>query len=124
VAAARILVCDDHDLVRRVIARQLADEGHEVIEAADVRTAIEAIDTATIALVVLDLHLRGESGSAVIAHLRADSARAPIPVILMSGDFDGATDGYARAYGADAVMAKPFEPDALTAMVHALLGEA
>jgi DNA-binding response OmpR family regulator len=88
---------------------------------ASATAAIAAISSSAYDLVLLDLHLRGESGVAVIAHLKADPALSATPVILLSGDFDGRTDGYASRYGADLALGKPFEPAELTAAVRALL---
>jgi len=115
---ARILVCDDHDLMRRLIVRELAEAGHDVVAAADAAQAAGALDAGPFELVVLDLHLGADSGLAVLADVRA---RGSTPVILLSGDFDHAADAYARRYGADAVLAKPFEPEQLSDAVGSLL---
>ena len=116
---ARVLVCDDHDMLRRLIAGQLADEGHEVLTAADAAEASAILDGEPVELVVLDLHLGDVSGLVVLERVRA---RGKAPVILLSGDFDGeANQGWARRLGADAVLPKPFEPDQLSDVVRALL---
>lgn len=115
---ARILVCDDHDLMRRLIVRELAEAGHDVVAAADAAQAAGALDAGPFELVVLDLHLGADSGLAVLADVRA---RGSTPVILLSGDFDDAADAYAQRYGADAVLAKPFEPEQLSDAVGSLL---
>ena len=111
--AVRILVCDDHDLIRAMIARLLRDEGHEVTESASAAEALAALDAAPQDAIVLDLHLRGESGLLVSAGVRADPARAGTPIILLSGDFDEVSEAEATRYGVDAVLPKPFEPELL-----------
>jgi DNA-binding response OmpR family regulator len=115
---ARILVCDDHDMVRRLIAGQLAADGHDVVTAAGAAQASAMLDGEPFELVVLDLHLGEVSGLVVLQRVRAVG---DAPVILLSGDFDGASDGWARRLGADAVLPKPFEPDQLSDAVRALL---
>lgn len=109
----RVLVCDDHDLMRGLLARLLRDEGHEVTETAGAAEALVALAGERHDAVVLDLHLRGESGLVVVGGVRADPALAGTPVILLSGDFVEASAEEAARYGVEAVLPKPFEPDLL-----------
>jgi CheY-like chemotaxis protein len=109
----RVLVCDDHDLIRGMVARLLRDDGHEVTETAGAAEALAALVAERHDAVVLDLHLRGESGLAVVGGVRADPALAPTPIILLSGDFADPGAKEAARFGVEAVLPKPFEPDLL-----------
>ena len=118
----RILVCDDHDMIRAMIARMLRDDGHEVTEAAAAAEALEVLGATPCDAIVLDLHLGGESGLAVADGVRADPARARTPIVLLSGDFDPAdVDAAAARYGVEAVLPKPFEPERLAATLRRLV---
>ena len=120
-ASARIVICDDHQLIRQLIGDVLREDGHEVRETATVAEALDELALGAVDVLVLDLHLRGASGTEVLEHVRADSMLAATPVILLSGDFDGRSDDWARRYGADAVLPKPFDPDVLSETVRELL---
>jgi CheY-like chemotaxis protein len=117
--AVRILVCDDHDLIRAMLARLLCDEGHDVTEAGGVAEALDALAGTPHDAIVLDLHLGGESGLAVV-----DGLRAPIPVILVSGDFADASPEEAARFGVAAVLPKPFEPEQLLDVLARVTGAA
>ena len=108
VSAVRILVCDDHDLIRVIVARVLRDEGHDVTETAAAAEALDALARTPHDAIVLDLHLRAESGLAVV-----DGLRDATPVILISGDFAAPSPEEAARFGVAAVLPKPFEPEQL-----------
>jgi DNA-binding response OmpR family regulator len=107
--------------VRGLLAATLEQGGHGVVAVADAQDALREIGRSGIDLIVLDLHLPGMSGVELLRRLRADQATARTPIVLMSGEFDGRSDGYATAYGADATLPKPFEPDELLGTVNRLL---
>jgi DNA-binding response OmpR family regulator len=120
----RVLICDDHELMREMIGRLLREDGHEVVEAATVAGALVELAAAACDAIILDLHLRGESGLGLVARLRADAALGSVPVVLVSGEFDGPDERQASRYGVAAVLPKPFEPEELTATLRAATGRA
>lgn len=107
--------------IRALVGDLLRDEGYEVSLAADVASALTALTREPHDAVVLDLPLRGESGLALLTAMRAEPALAGVPVLLLSGDFDEASDREAAHYDVDAVLPKPFEPEALGTAVGRLL---
>jgi DNA-binding response OmpR family regulator len=80
-------------------------EGFAVREAATVAEAEAAIAAERPDVVLLDVHLGGEQATDLLARIRA----AGIPVALVTGSVD--IDDYRDS--ADAVLAKPFAPQAL-----------
>ena len=96
-----------------MLARLLRDEGHEATETAGAAEALAALAAEPHDAVVLDLHLRGESGLAVVDGVRADPALAATPIILLSGDFADPGAQEAARFGVEAVLPKPFEPELL-----------
>jgi CheY-like chemotaxis protein len=114
----RIMVVEDELAVRDLIVELLHDEGHEVVEVADGRAALQVLERyATpqheICLILLDLMLPRMDGISVLRHLAEQ--RLYIPVVAMSAS--RAHLATAQEVGAEAVMPKPFDLDALLGIV-------
>ena len=71
-------------------------------------------------LIVLNLHLLGMGGEAVLAELRRQPATARIPVLILSGDASRRTHDQLLELGADDYLTKPFDVNVLVAMLDAL----
>jgi len=112
---AKILVIDDDSRMRRLVARILAGENHEVVEAANGKSGMVQFAASRPDVVVTDLLMPEQEGIETIRELRriAPSVR----IVAMSGGGGGDNDmmflGMAKALGADAVLAKPFRADEL-----------
>ena len=114
----RVLVIDDDDLVRSLLAAALEDDGWRVL-ASD--HALDPTDISQLrpAVVVLDLRLAaGDDGWLLLERLRSTPGAREIPVLVCSADDGRTRNGAERlhALGA-AVVAKPFAIDALLAAV-------
>ncbi|GAA3154797.1 response regulator transcription factor [Blastococcus jejuensis] len=70
--APRVFVVDDHAMVRAGVRAELGDDVTFVGEAPDVETAVEGIRATTPDVVLLDVHLPGGGGRAVLEALRAE----------------------------------------------------
>lgn len=68
----RVFVVDDHAMVRAGVRAELGDDVTVVGEAPDVETAVEGIRATTPDVVLLDVHLPGGGGRAVLETLRAE----------------------------------------------------
>ena len=68
----RVFVVDDHAMVRAGVRAELGDDVTFVGEAPDVATAVEGIRAALPDVVLLDVHLPGGGGRAVLETLRAE----------------------------------------------------
>ncbi|HEU0033333.1 MAG TPA: PAS domain S-box protein [Kofleriaceae bacterium] len=111
-----ILVVDDEDLVRDVVARMVQDLGYATVTASDGKRALELVDEHAIDAVLVDLTMPRMSGADVIIALRAK--RPEIRIVLCTGydrDRKGPVD-------ADAYLAKPFRLEALEQTLAKLLG--
>jgi DNA-binding NarL/FixJ family response regulator len=104
----RVVVVDDHALVRSGVRTEIGDTVDVVGEAEDVPSAIEAIRTLEPDVVLLDVHLPGGGGQAV---LKAASSTHPHVRFLALSVSDAATDvigiirGGARGYVTKAISA-------------------
>ena len=114
-----ILCIDDDPRFCAAIAGALADAGYEAVAA---RTAGEGLQSAAaIDLAIVDLHLRGLSGDALV---RAIREVREIPIILTSGVSPEDGRLVAQRCGAQHFLPKPFDVDELLRVVDTLLGEA
>ena len=108
VAATRtVLVIDDEEMVRDVVARMIEDLGYAAVTAADGVAGLALFGHQTIDAVLVDLTMPRMNGADLIAALRAE--RPGLPIVLCTGyDRDGR--GPVKA---DAYLPKPFRIDAL-----------
>jgi PAS domain S-box-containing protein len=108
----RVLVIDDEDLVRRLVAAVLGRAGYAVDTAADGPAGLEAYRANRPDLVLLDLTLPGRPGEAVLRELLAHDPTAR--VLVVSGLLVGRPPA-----GAVGGLPKPFTSDKLLAAVRA-----
>ncbi|WP_035284826.1 fused response regulator/phosphatase [Actinokineospora spheciospongiae] len=121
-APARILVVDDTEANRYITGGWLRRAGHEVLEAATGRAALDTVRDEVVDLVILDVNLPDMSGFDVCEVLKGDAATAAIPVVHVSASHVEAGDratGLTR--GADAYLSEPIDPGELQATVKAAL---
>jgi DNA-binding NtrC family response regulator len=116
-SAVRVLIVDDERLIRWSLSQTLAAAGATVVEAADARSAMEALVAAAPAfdVAVLDVSLPDGSGLGLLAAIRR--LRPAMRVLLMTAYGTPALLHEARALGALGVVEKPFELDAMTALI-------
>ncbi len=89
-----LLVDDDGDL-REGLAHLLRSDGHQVIEAADGRHALNALTSATtFRLIILDLRMPVMDGATFLA-CKAGGAHAAIPVLIFSSSPYVGLEGFA-----------------------------
>jgi two-component system, NarL family, invasion response regulator UvrY len=82
---ARVLLVDDHPIVRQGLARVLTAEitDLEVEDAVDGRSALERLQARPFDLVLLDLQMPGDSGLTLLRKLRRGFPATPIVVVSM-----------------------------------------
>jgi CheY-like chemotaxis protein len=120
---ADILVVDDDDLLRDLVADWLEAEGYRVRKAAHCGAAVRALEEAPVSLIVTDMFMPGACGAAAIGQLRR--AAPSVPIIALSGYFNsgvGISAAEARAAGAARAIAKPLRRAQLLTAVSELIG--
>jgi DNA-binding response OmpR family regulator len=115
---ATVLVVDDEPIVREVVVRYLAREGHKTLEAADGNAARGTIERSEPDLVVLDVMLPGTDGLELCRWIRA---RSELPVIMLTARGEEADRIVGLELGADDYVTKPFSPRELAARVRSVL---
>ena len=119
VVPQRVLIVDDHPLMRRGIRQLLEQDGafRVVAEAGDGSTAIALANGHELDLILLDLHMKGRSGLETLQALRRDGCTARIVILTVS---DAADDIRALIHaGADGYLLKDDDPEALLAAISA-----
>jgi adenylate cyclase len=116
-----ILVVDDNEDNRDMLSRRLQRQGYEVLTAAGGRAALDALATASVDLVLLDVMMPDLDGYAVLQRLKADPALRDIPVLMISALDE--LDSVVRCIqlGAEDYLGKPFDPVLLQARIGACL---
>ena len=119
--ADRVLVADDEDDIRALVALAVRKAGCTVVASvADGAAALDTARTELPDLAVLDVSMPGATGLEVCAALRADPATAPIRILLLSAGASLEDVAAGLAAGADAYLAKPFQVSALVHQVKSL----
>ncbi len=113
-----ILIVEDDEAARTAIAGNLRARGHDVDEAADVRSALRAWDGRRPDLILLDLGLPDLDGQAFILRVRRE---ATTPIIVVSARGREEDRVAALEAGADDYLTKPFGLPELHARMTAVL---
>jgi len=119
--APLVLVADDEEDIRSLVAFRLRRAGYEVITAADGEEALLLATTRLPDLVVLDMMMPKATGLEVTRSMREHEATKVIPVILLTARAQEGDVMSGFEAGADDYVKKPFSPQDLQARVQALL---
>jgi len=80
---SKLLVVDDSPVERLALVLYLRNNGYEVDEAGDGRSAVEHLKNSAIDLLLLDLNMPGGDGFDVLTYCQTH--RLVLPVVLLSG---------------------------------------
>ena len=117
----KILIADDEPDVVDLVAANLRVAGYAVITAQDGPSALAAVREELPSLLVLDLMLPGMSGLEVCRALKADTATAAIPIIMLTAKAEEVDRIVGLELGADDYVTKPFSPRELVLRVRSVL---
>jgi len=118
---ARVLVVDDSEDNRDVLARRVRRMGHSVVEAANGREALERLGTDAFDLVLLDIMMPEMNGFQVLEHVHAEPRWRHIPVVVVSALDDMDSVVKCIDLGAEDYLFKPFNAVLLNSRVGACL---
>lgn len=111
-----ILIVDDEFGLAEVISELLSDEGYRTALAPNGKLGLMKLAESRPGLVLLDVMMPVLDGPGMLRAMRADPAYADLPVVIMTSLPDyGASGSTAPAH--QALLRKPFAPDALLAVV-------
>ncbi|HVM10055.1 MAG TPA: diguanylate cyclase [Acidimicrobiales bacterium] len=117
----RVLVVDDDPIIRGLVVGQLANDGHDVLEASDGRAALDQLRIEPLDVVLLDIEMPDLDGFAVLRALADDERFGEIPIIVLTAR-DAADDAVrALELGATDFLRKPVQAAELAARVRTSL---
>lgn len=119
----KVLVADDSIAVRKVAERLLTEAGMGVVLAANGEEALALLAKEVPDLIVSDVIMPDKSGYEVCTFVRAQSALANTPVLLISGIVNDEVAKQAESCHADGVLKKPFQGTSLKDRVLELLAK-
>ncbi|MBV8168851.1 MAG: response regulator transcription factor [Alphaproteobacteria bacterium] len=120
-ASRRVLIVHGDVETRRTIARGLAYEMLEIVEAADARAAIDCLAADPIDLILLDMGGPDAAGIQLLRLLKGDSHTHAIPVIVIAGADEGDDVVDCLEAGADDYLSQPLHPVVLRIRANAAL---
>ena len=109
VAGEKILIVDDEEGMRRLLARVLAREGYQAVAAESGAEAMRRIGGENFDLVITDIQMPGMNGLALLEELKSFDPALPVVVITAYGTVESAVQ--ALRAGAYDYLTKPFETD-------------
>jgi len=118
---ARILVVDDNEMNRDMLARRLLRQGYVVDVAENGRRALERGRAASYDLMLLDVMMPELDGRQVLEEWMRDTELRKTPVVMISASDETETVARCIELGADDYLPKPFNPVVLRARVGASL---
>ncbi|MEQ1717617.1 MAG: response regulator transcription factor [Hyphomicrobium sp.] len=116
-----ILIVDDDAQIRQLAGKFLREHGYRVTTARDGREMRQALASASIDLVILDIMLPGSNGLELCKEIRS---RSSLPVIMLTARGSETDRIVGLEIGADDYVAKPFNPRELLARINAVLRRA
>jgi len=115
--SGRILVVDDNDSNRNLLAHQLRRQGHDISTSPSGRQALEMIREAAPDLILLDLFMPDMNGFDVLREMHKDEVLRAVPVIIITGLSDKEAAVKCIEAGAFDLLIKPVSPALLDARV-------
>ncbi len=120
-AKQTILVLDDDPSLRHMLQVLLEQDGHSVVAAGDVQSALAQCTLELPDLMVVDLMLPIEDGEMFLREFKRRWRQAEVPIILLSAS--SARNEIARKLGVEATLAKPFFAEDLRELVRRLAAQ-
>ena len=126
---AQILIADDHKDFRDAVRVLLEQKGHQVLDAEDGVDAVLLCRSHHPDLIILDVFMPGQNGIEALWHIRNENADAKVIVVsagngVRTAAWKSETEevlDLAKMFGADQVLCKPVEPQALRSAIETAL---
>ena len=121
-ALGRVLVVDDDEVIRRLIAVNLQLEGFEVETAVDGQDCLDKVTDIDPDVITLDVMMPRLDGWETAVQLRKSPDTAHIKVVLITARAQEDDKNHGSRVGADAYLTKPFDPNEMIRVVRDLAG--
>ncbi len=117
----RILIIEDEPEIAMIMRMRLEANGYDAIEAHDGQEGLLQAKSCSPDLILLDLILPKMAGTQILEALKKDDRYKNIPVIIITGLAQEATNHQATIAKADAFFLKPYDSVELMAAISDLL---
>jgi DNA-binding response OmpR family regulator len=122
VTLGRVLVVDDDEVIRQLIAVNLQLEGFDVVTAIDGQDCLDKVIAVRPDVITLDVMMPRLDGWVTAVKLRDDPATRDIRVVMITARAQEHDVRRGREIGVDAYVTKPFDPAELIRTVRELAG--
>jgi DNA-binding response OmpR family regulator len=118
----RVLVVDDDEVIRQLIAVNLTLEGFDVATAVDGQDCLDKVLAIAPHVITLDVMMPRLDGWETAVQLRKSPETANIKVVLITARAQEEDMVHGTNVGADAYLTKPFDPGEMIRVVRELAG--
>jgi DNA-binding NarL/FixJ family response regulator len=119
--AKRLLVVDDDPGLLLAVSETLRAEGYDVKTARRGAEALIIVAQSLPDLIISDIRMPGMDGYQLVRNLRSNARTRLVPIVFLTAKDEIADRIHGFRTGVDAYLTKPFEPEELAAIVHAIL---
>lgn len=116
-----ILLVEDEEMLVRILATVLEEEGYKVRKSTSAEDALGALPDFRPDLIISDVKLPVTDGFTMLERIKGDNAIPMIPFICLTALDDQKSEQRAKRLGAVAYMTKPFDIDDLVKLVRTVL---
>jgi DNA-binding response OmpR family regulator len=118
----RVLVCDDDEVVLKVVEVTLREQGYEAVLTRDGQEAMAALTRGEhFDLIITDIHMPYVNGDDILKHVREEQGK-PTPIIMLSSDGEEEVIALALKQGVNEFLVKPVNTRDLLKKINKLLG--
>jgi len=121
-ALGRVLVVDDDEVIRQLIAVNLTLEGFDVATAVDGQDCLDKVAAIRPDVITLDVMMPRLDGWVTAMELRKNPQTSGVKVVLITARAQQDDRSLGREIGVDAYLSKPFDPGEMIRIVRELAG--
>ena len=119
-AFGRVLVVDDDEVIRQLIAVNLTLEGFDVATGVDGQEGLDTVAAISPDVITLDVMMPRLDGWVTAVELRKNPQTSHVKVVLITARAQEADRSLGRQIGVDAYLTKPFDPGEMIQIVREL----
>jgi DNA-binding response OmpR family regulator len=119
-ALGRVLVVDDDEVIRQLIAVNLTLEGFDVVTAVDGQDCLDKVAAINPDVITLDVMMPRLDGWVTAMELRKNPQTSQVKVVLITARAQEDDRSLGRQIGVDAYLTKPFDPSEMIRVVREL----
>ena len=121
--AKKILIVDDETNIVKLVEARLKSHGYEVVAAFDGQEGLDKVRLENPDLIILDVAMPKLNGLEVCQAIRSDEQYKNIPIVMLTASAQAMDIKKGMEKGADAYVAKPFNPGVLVGIIAGLVGK-